>query len=62
MTLSIGIQRNNIECHYAECCDYLNVILSVVMLKVDMLSVVEQSTVAVLALGNSGYGAQIETT
>ncbi len=28
MTLSIGIQHNNIDCHYAECRDYLNVILS----------------------------------
>ncbi len=43
-TLSIGIQHNNIECHYAECSysecryaechNYLNVILSVVRLSV----------------------------
>jgi hypothetical protein len=45
MTLSIGIQRNTFECHYAkcrfaECHGYLNVILSVTMLNVIMLSVV----------------------
>ncbi len=28
--LSIDIQHNSIECHYAECRDYLNVTLSVV--------------------------------
>jgi len=38
-TLSIDIQHNSIECHYPECRDYLNVILSVVMLNVIMLSV-----------------------
>jgi hypothetical protein len=45
MTLSIGIKHISIECHYAEfryaeCRDYLNVILSVVMMNVVMLSVV----------------------
>ena len=40
MTLSIDIQHNSIECHYAECRDYLNVIQSVIMLNVVMLSVV----------------------
>ncbi len=40
MTLSIGIQRNTIECRYAECHGYLNVILSVAMLNVVMLRVV----------------------
>ncbi len=45
MTLSIDNQHNCIECHYAEfhyaeCWDYLNVMLSVVMLNVLMLSVV----------------------
>jgi hypothetical protein len=29
MTLSMDIQHNNIECHYAECRDYLNVRLSI---------------------------------
>ena len=33
-------QHNSIECHYAECRDYLNGKLSVVMLNVIMLSVV----------------------
>ncbi len=28
MTLSIDIQLNSVECHYAECRDYLNVMLS----------------------------------
>ncbi len=40
MTLSIGTQHNSIECHYAEFCDYLNVILSVIILNVVMLSFV----------------------
>ncbi len=45
MTLSIDIQHNSIECHYAECLyancrDYLNVMLNVIMLNVVMLSVV----------------------
>jgi hypothetical protein len=34
MTLSIDIQHNSIECHYAECRDYLNVMLCVIMLSV----------------------------
>jgi hypothetical protein len=38
MTFSIMLLRN--ECRYAENHDYLNVILSVVMLNVVMLSVV----------------------
>jgi hypothetical protein len=40
MTLSIDIQHNSIECHYAECRDYLNVMLSVIRLNVVMLNVV----------------------
>jgi hypothetical protein len=40
MKLNIDIQHNSIECHYAECRNYLNVMLSVVMLSVVMLSVV----------------------
>ncbi len=49
MTLSIDIQHNSIECHYAqcryaECRDYLNAMLSVVMLNVIMLSVVAPAT------------------
>jgi hypothetical protein len=39
-TLSIDIQHNSIECHYAECRDYLNAILRLVMLNVVMLGVV----------------------
>ncbi len=45
MTLSIGIQHNSIECHYAECCNYLNVILSVVLLSVVRQNVVILSVV-----------------
>ena len=50
MTLSIDIQHNSIECHYAECLyadcrDYLNVMLSVVRLNVVMMSVVMLSVV-----------------
>ena len=39
-TLSIDIQHNSIECHYAECRNYLNVMQSVVRLNVVKLSVV----------------------
>ncbi len=46
MTLSIDIQYNSIECHYAECCDYLNVMLSVVIVNVVMLSVVAPTSTA----------------
>jgi hypothetical protein len=45
-TLRIDIQHNSIECHYAECRDYLNVIVSVVMLSVIRLNVVMLSVVA----------------
>ncbi len=45
MTLSIDIQHNNIECHCAECSDYLNVMLSVVRLSAVRLSVVRLSVV-----------------
>jgi hypothetical protein len=40
MGLSIDIQHYSIECRYAECRDYLNVVLSVIMLIVIILSVV----------------------
>jgi hypothetical protein len=43
-TLSIDFQFNSIECH-AECRDYLNVMLSVVMLNVIMLSAVSLNVV-----------------
>ncbi len=45
MTVSIDIQHNSIECNYTECCDYLNIMLSVVMLKIVMLSVVRLNVV-----------------
>jgi hypothetical protein len=50
-TLSIDIQQNSFECHYAECCyaechDYLNVMLSVIKLNVIMLNVVMLSVAA----------------
>jgi hypothetical protein len=50
MTLSIGIQFNSIdcshaECHYTECRNYLDVMLSVVTLNVIMLSVVRLNVV-----------------
>jgi hypothetical protein len=44
-TLSIDIQHNSIECHYAECLDYLNVMQSVIMLNVIMLSVIRLNVV-----------------
>jgi hypothetical protein len=46
MTLNIDIQQNSIECHYAECRDYLNVMLSVIMVNVVMLKVVMLSVSA----------------
>jgi hypothetical protein len=50
MTLSIDIQHNSKECHYAECRyaesrDYLNVMVSVVMLSVVVLSVVRLNVI-----------------
>jgi hypothetical protein len=45
MTLNIDIQYNSIECHYAECRDYLNVMLSVILKNVIMLSVVSLNVV-----------------
>ncbi len=47
-TPSIDIKHNSIECHYAECRDYLNVILSVVLLNVVMLSVVRLNVISFL--------------
>jgi hypothetical protein len=44
--LSIDIQHNSIECHYADCRDYLNVMLCVVMLSFVGLNVVMMSVVA----------------
>ncbi len=44
-TLSMDIQLNSIECHYAEFHAYLNIMLSVVMLIVVMLSVVRLNIV-----------------
>jgi hypothetical protein len=45
MTVWIDIQHNSKQCHYAECRDYLNVMLSVVMMNVVMLSVVMMNVV-----------------
>jgi hypothetical protein len=36
MTLSLDIQHNSIQCNYADCRDYLNVMQSVVLLNVIM--------------------------
>jgi hypothetical protein len=44
MTPSKDVQHNSIDCHYAECHDYLNVMPSVVMLNVVMLSIVAAYT------------------
>jgi hypothetical protein len=46
MTIIIDIQHKIIECHYAECRDYLNVMLSVVMLSVIRPNVVMLSVVS----------------
>ncbi len=43
-TLSIDIQPNSTECHYAVCRDYFYVMLSVVRLNIIMLSVVAPPT------------------
>ncbi len=42
---SIDIHHNSIACHFDECRDYLNVMLSVIMLNVGMLSVVRLNVV-----------------
>ncbi len=49
-TLNIDIQHNSIEyyyaeCHYAQCRNYLNAMLSVVMQNVVMLSVIRLNVV-----------------
>jgi hypothetical protein len=54
MALSIDLQHNSIErhhadCRYAECRDYLNVMLSVVMLNVIKLTVIMLNVVAPVA-------------
>jgi hypothetical protein len=46
MTLSIDIQHNSIECHYAECRDYLHVMQNVIMLSVVRMNVVMLSVIA----------------
>jgi hypothetical protein len=58
MTLSIDIQHNSIECHFAQCCDHLNVMLSVIILNVVRLNVVMLSVVAPLSQPDhrGGYG------
>ncbi len=45
-TLSISIQHNSKECHYAECRDYLNIQLSVIILSVVRVNVIMLSVVA----------------
>jgi hypothetical protein len=46
MTLSIDIRHNSIEWHYAECRDFLNAMMDVVMLSVVWLNVIMLSVVA----------------
>jgi hypothetical protein len=41
----MDIQLNSIDRHYAECLDYLNVMLSVIMLNLLMLSVARLNVV-----------------
>ena len=51
-TLRIDIQHNSIECHYAECQDYLNVVrLNVLRLNVVMLSVIRLNVVMLSVVG-----------
>jgi hypothetical protein len=55
MTLSIDIQHKSIECHcaeclYADCHDYLNVMLSVIRPNVIMLSVIRLCVVMLSAV------------
>ncbi len=55
MTLSIYIQHNSIECHYAECRDYLNVILSVIRLSVIRLNVIRLNVVMLIIAQKLAY-------
>ncbi len=48
------------ERHYAECCDYSNVMLCVIMLSVVMLNVVMLSVVAPLRLQGWGQFASLQ--
>ncbi len=52
MTLSIEIQHNSIECHFAECRDHLNVMLSVIILNVIVLSVVRLNVVMLIVVAS----------
>jgi len=45
MTLSIVIQHNSIESHYAECRDYLNIMLDEIMLNFIILSVIRLNVI-----------------
>ncbi len=54
MTLSIDIQHDSIEGNYAECHDYINVMLSVIMLIVIMLIVIMLSVVRLSVIAPTG--------
>ncbi len=61
MTLSIEVQHDSIECHYAdfryaECLNYLNVMMSIVMLNIVMLSVVRLNVVMLSVVAPSLRG------
>ncbi len=61
-TLSKDIRHNSIECHYAEyryaeCHNYLNVMLSAILLNVVMLSVVRLNVV-ILSVVAPIFGCQ----
>ncbi len=55
MTLSIYIQLNSIEYHYAECRDYLNVMLSVIRLDVIRLNVIRLNVVMLIVAQKLAY-------
>jgi hypothetical protein len=58
--MPVGIKSRYAECYYAECHDYLNIMISVSMLNVVMLSAVMLSVVAPFLLNALAYFAMVE--
>jgi hypothetical protein len=58
--MPVGIKRRYAECYYAECHDYLNIMLSVIIPNVIMLSAVMLSVVAPFLLNALAYFAMVE--
>ncbi len=58
--MPVGITRRYVECYCAECHDYLNIMMSGIMLNVVMQSAVMLSVVAPFLLNALAYFAMVE--